>query len=249
MTRADRTQNHVGVAFIDLDGFKKVNDTLGHTYGDDLLRVAARRLVGCIRASDTVGRLGGDEFLVVLPDLNDATHAVTVADNILKAFEEPFVILGHSITTTASIRLTIYPEDGREAEILLRNADAAMYRVKDAGRNCRRRFHPDINTLATKRLRMELLLRGALERNEISVAYQPQIAVANGRLIGAEALARWQTPDLGEVAPLDFIPLAEDSGLIEPLGRFILEEACRQMADWLPRLPPNTRIAVNVSSR
>ncbi len=249
LARAERNHTCVGIAFIDLDGFKKVNDTLGHTYGDDLLRIAARRLVGCIRASDTVGRLGGDEFLVVLPDLTDATHATTVADKILKAFEEPFVILGHSISTTASIGLAIYPDDGDEAEILLRNADAAMYRAKDAGRNCRRRFHPDLNTLAMRHLRMESLLRGAIDRGEISVAYQPQIDVASGRLIGAEALARWRGSDLGDIPPFDFIPLAEDNGLIEPLGRLVLDSACRQMAAWLKELPPEARIAVNVSSR
>jgi diguanylate cyclase (GGDEF)-like protein/PAS domain S-box-containing protein len=249
LARADRTQTSVGIAFIDLDGFKKVNDTLGHTYGDDLLRIAARRLVGCIRASDTVGRLGGDEFLVILPDLTDGSHAAAVADKILKAFQEPFVILGHSISTTASIGLTIYPEDGREAEILLRNADAAMYRAKDAGRNCRRRFRPEFNTLAMRHLRMESLLRAAIERDEITVAYQPQIGVADHRLIGAEALARWQGSDLGDIPPFDFIPLAEDNGLIEPLGLMILETACRQMAAWRKELPPETRIAVNVSSR
>ncbi|MBN2753123.1 MAG: EAL domain-containing protein [Rhodospirillaceae bacterium] len=249
LARADRNQDHVGVAFIDLDDFKKVNDTLGHTYGDDLLRVAARRLMSCIRSSDTVGRLGGDEFLVILPDLKDGTHASTVADKILAAFEDPFIILGHSITTTASIGLTLYPDDGREAEILMRNADAAMYLAKDAGRNCQRCFHPEINTIAMHRLRMESLLRGAVTRNELFVVYQPQICAADGHLVGAEALVRWQSPEFGLVPPLDFIGLAEDSGLIEPIGQFVLETACRQFAAWQTRLPPGTRISVNVSTR
>lgn len=249
LARADRNREHVGVAFIDLDNFKKVNDTLGHTYGDDLLRVAARRLVGCIRASDTVGRLGGDEFVIVLPDLHDPAHALGVADKILEAFQEPFLILGHSITTTASVGLTIFPNDGREANILLRNADAAMYRAKDAGRNCCRTFHAGLNALAMHRLRLESLLSGALDRDEIFVVYQPQVDTRSGKLIGAEALARWRSPELGLVSPLDFIPLAEDSGLIEQIGRYVLETACRQLALWQHQLPPGTRIGVNVSSR
>lgn len=249
LARADRNREYVGVAFIDLDNFKKVNDTLGHTYGDDLLRVAARRLVGCIRASDTVGRLGGDEFLIVLPDLHDPAHALSVADKILEAFQEPFLILGHSITTTASVGLTIFPGDGREANILLRNADSAMYRAKDAGRNCCRTFHAGLNAIAMHRLRLESLLSGALDRGEIFVVYQPQVDTRTGRLIGAEALARWRSPELGLVSPLDFIPLAEDSGLIEQIGRHVLETACRQLALWREHLPPGTRIGVNVSSR
>lgn len=249
LARADRNREHVGVAFIDLDNFKKVNDTLGHTYGDDLLRVAARRLVGCIRASDTVGRLGGDEFLIVLPDLHDPAHALSVADKILEAFQEPFLILGHSITTTASVGLTIFPGDGREANILLRNADAAMYRAKDAGRNCCRTFHAGLNAIAMHRLRLESLLSGALDRGEIFVVYQPQVDTRTGSLIGAEALARWRSPELGMVSPLDFVPLAEDSGLIEQIGRYVLETACKQLARWRDQLPPGTRIGVNVSSR
>ncbi|SBV96580.1 conserved hypothetical protein [uncultured Alphaproteobacteria bacterium] len=249
LARADRNREHVGVAFIDLDNFKKVNDTLGHTYGDDLLRIAARRLVGCIRASDTVGRLGGDEFLIVLPDLHDPAHALSVADKILEAFQEPFLILGHSITTTASVGLTIFPGDGREANILLRNADAAMYRAKDAGRNCCRTFHAGLNAITMHRLRLESLLSGALDRGEIFVVYQPQVDTRTGRLIGAEALARWRSPELGMVSPLDFVPLAEDSGLIEQIGRYVLETACQQLARWRDRLPPGTRVGVNVSPR
>lgn len=249
LARADRNREHVGVAFIDLDNFKKVNDTLGHTYGDDLLRVAARRLVGCIRASDTVGRLGGDEFLIVLPDLHDPAHALSVADKILEAFQEPFLILGHSITTTASVGLTIFPGDGREANILLRNADAAMYRAKDAGRNCCRTFHAGLNAIAMHRLRLESLLSGALDRGEIFVVYQPQVDTRTGRLVGAEALARWRNPELGMVSPLDFVPLAEDSGLIELIGRHVLETACQQLARWRDHLPPDARVGVNVSSR
>lgn len=249
LARADRNREHVGVAFIDLDNFKKVNDTLGHTYGDDLLRVAARRLVGCIRASDTVGRLGGDEFLIVLPDLHDPAHALSVADKILEAFQEPFLILGHAITTTASVGLTIFPDDGREANILLRNADAAMYRAKDAGRNCCRTFHAGLNAIAMHRLRLESLLSGALERGEIFVVYQPQVDTRTGKMIGAEALARWRSPELGMVSPMDFIPLAEDSGLIEQIGRFVLETACNQVAAWREQLPEGMRVGVNVSSR
>ncbi len=249
LTRASRNNACVGIAFIDLDGFKKVNDTLGHTYGDDLLRQAARRLMTCIRASDTVGRLGGDEFLVIIPDLNNKDHARIVTNNILKAFEKPFAILAHSITTTASIGLTIYPDDGKELEILMRNADAAMYSAKECGRNYCSSFHPSMNENAMRRLRMESLLSGALTREEMHLVYQPQVNTITQDLVGAEALLRWNCPELGPVNPFEFIKMAEDTGMIEPIGKFVLESACAQLAQWRDRLPEEFRISINASPK
>jgi len=249
LTRADRNNAYVGIAFIDLDGFKKVNDTLGHTYGDDLLRQAARRLMTCIRASDTVGRMGGDEFLVIIPDLNDKDHAQIVTNNILKAFEKPFNIQSHSITTTASIGLTIYPNDGTDLESLLRNADAAMYSAKEVGRNCCGIFHASMNENAMRRLRMESLLSGAISRNELYVLYQPQIHTTKGTLIGAEALLRWENPEFGSVSPLEFIQLAEATGQIETLGNFVLDTACHQFSIWREQLPPDFRMSINASPK
>lgn len=249
LARADRNQEYVGVVFLDLDGFKKINDTLGHTYGDDLLRLAAKRLLACLRASDTVGRLGGDEFLVILSDLHKPEHTRIVTDKILKAFETPFSILAHDITTTASLGVTLYPADGRDPAILLRNADAAMYRAKESGRNCCCTFDPDMNTLARRHLHMESLLHSAVPRGEMFLVFQPQIETHSGRLVGAEALARWNSPEFGLVSPAEFIPLAEESGLIDAIGEFVLNAACRQMAEWRPRLPRGFRISVNASTR
>jgi len=249
LTRAKRNNAYVGVAFLDLDGFKKVNDTLGHSYGDDLLRQAARRLMTCVRASDTVGRLGGDEFLVIIPDLQDKSNAEIVTNNILKAFSKPFSILTHSITTTASIGLSIYPTDGEDIETLMRNADTAMYSAKEAGRNCCGHFHAGLNEYSMRRLRMESLLSGALARNEMHLLYQPQVSTNDGRLIGAEALLRWDSPELGMVPPLEFIRLAEDTGIIEDIGEFVLKAACQQLAEWREHLPQDFRISINASPR
>jgi diguanylate cyclase (GGDEF)-like protein len=217
--RARRGNHQVGVLFIDLDRFKTINDSLGHSTGDLLLRDVSQRLRKRVRESDTIGRLGGDEFLVVLEQLVTTEDSVRIACELLTTLEGPFTLPeGREVYIRASIGISLYPEDGRTPEELIRNADAAMYQVKATGRNSYAYYTQALTLAASERLDMETRLRRALEREEFVICYQPLVSVADGRLLGAEALVRWQPPGEPLVYPASFIPLAEETGLIVPLG-------------------------------
>lgn len=249
IARARRNGTQVAVLYVDLDEFKKVNDTVGHAVGDRLLVEAAERLTGSVRGSDTVGRLGGDEFLVVLPDVEREGRPDLVVRKILDELGRPFLVGGHEFYIGASIGVTLFPQDGAAPEELLQNADAAMYRAKAAGRNTFCFFSPEISAAARRRVEMEALLRHAAERHELHLVYQPIAELAGGRIMGVEALLRWESAQLGPVMPDRFIPLAEETGLIVGIGAWVLETACRQAMEWRRRLGLNLRIGVNVSYR
>jgi diguanylate cyclase (GGDEF)-like protein len=234
---------------LDLDHFKHVNDAYGHSAGDDLLKEVAARLRACVRESDTVARLGGDEFVIVLADLVQAEDVDPVAAKISDSLARPIDIGDREAYVGGSIGISLFPRDGEHGEILLRNADMAMYRVKEHGRNSVRMFSPEMATMAIERVDMEGALRRAIERNELLLHYQPKIDMATRRIIGAEALVRWQHPQIGLVHPAEFIPLAEETGLVVPLGEWVMREAFRQNAAWRKASLPPIRIAINLSAR
>jgi len=249
LARGLRQSHKVGLLFIDLDRFKYVNDTLGHHTGDHILKEAGARIRRCLRAADTVARLGGDEFTVILPDLQLGIDVEPVAQKILESFGQPFHLGGREIFLTPSIGITIWPDDGDLPDELMRNADTAMYRAKEMGRNNFRFFTPELNERALARARMEHQIRHALERNEFELHYQPLVDLATGRIVRAEALLRWRNDELGQVSPEEFIPLAEEIGLITPIGEWVLRTACRQAMAWRREGLCPERISVNVSSR
>lgn len=238
----------VGLLFVDLDRFKQINDTMGHRFGDLLLISVAKRLVDCVRSIDTVSRLGGDEFAILLEHLTDVHDAGTLAQRIVHAMQRPFTILEHEVFVTASIGIAIYPQDDIDVENLFAMADAAMYEAKENGRNTYRRFVPGRSRISLEHLSLEADLRHALERNEFILHYQPQISVADGRVVGVEALIRWLHPTRGMVAPSVFIPIAEESGVIADIGQWVLREACRQQKAWSKTDIPLLRMAVNISA-
>jgi diguanylate cyclase (GGDEF)-like protein len=246
MRDAQREGSRLVLVFIDLDDFKKVNDNLGHAAGDALLLEAAQRLVGAVRLNDTVARLGGDEFVIVLGGLADAEAAQAVAEKMLAAFARPFTVAGHALFITPSLGMAVYPDDASDAAALLRNADLAMYEAKEAGRNTYRFFNLEVRERAAQRLAIEDQLRGAQERGELWLALQPLVRATDGRLCGAEALLRWHRE--GEpLGPDRFIPVAEQTGLIVPIGRWVIDEACRQLAAWRAAGHTGLHLAVNVS--
>jgi diguanylate cyclase (GGDEF)-like protein len=246
---AQRRRRRLAVAFIDLDRFKQINDTLGHEAGDELLKEVAGRLKACLRDSDTVARLGGDEFVVLLTELDEEAYAGSVAQKIITSIAMPFVLLGQAFRVTASIGISTYPTDGRDEQTLTKNADIAMYQAKEDGKNNFQFYSEKLNANSLERLALESSLRHALERNEFELHYQAKRDTATGRITGTEALLRWQHPDLGEVAPMQFIPVAEETGLIVPIGRWVLETACRQNVAWLENGLPRLSIAVNLAAR
>ena len=248
LAHARRHGQPAGVLSIDLDRFKLVNDKLGHAIGDGLLRQVARRMVGCLRDTDIVARWGGDEFMVGLMELRHREDAQLVAQKLMDALRGPIEVEGHKVTVTVTIGICIFPEDGQDLGELLRNADRAMYRAKNNGRNGFEYYRPELGDAAQHRLELESELAGALYRGELLLHYQPQFDASSGLLVGLEALLRWRHPRLGTVPPARFVPVAEDSGLIIPIGAWVLEEACRQIWDLHQRHPVPVRVAVNVSS-
>lgn len=249
LTNAHRSGNQVAVLFLDMDDFKKVNDTLGHGTGDKILVEAAHRLRDCIREGDTVGRLGGDEFIVLLDNLRDSTQALPIALNLLQQFRTALSVEGREILLTMSIGISIYPLDGSTPAELLRNADSAMYHSKAEGRNSCHYFTQEMNIGAERRLLLEDKLHGALARKELYVLYQPVIDLQSQQIVGAEALLRWHSKELGLVSPVEFIPIAEHTGLIIEIGQFVLSEALEQTQKWMKELSPTFHIAVNLSPR
>jgi diguanylate cyclase (GGDEF)-like protein len=245
---APRHMKHVAVLFLDLDGFKHINDSLGHPTGDRLLQSIAGRLVGCVRASDTVSRQGGDEFVVLLSEVAQSEDAAVTARRMLQAVAQPHSIDEHDLHVTTSIGVSVYPDDGLDAETLIKNADTAMYQAKENGRQGFQFFKPVMNARAVERQSIEESLRRASERQEFALHYQPKVNLMTGAITGAEALIRWRHPKRGLVSPADFIPVAEQCGLIRPIGAWVLREACEQARDWLDAGLPATSIAVNVSA-
>jgi diguanylate cyclase (GGDEF)-like protein/PAS domain S-box-containing protein len=245
---AARNGANPALLFLDLDKFKHINDSLGHAVGDRLLQSVSRRLLKCVRLSDTVSRHGGDEFVVLLADERTPQDAAAVATKILAALAEPFVLDGDRVHTSTSIGISVYPFDGADAAALIKNADTAMYHAKERGRNNYQFFRADMNTRALERQLVESSLRLALERSEFQLHYQPKIELDSGRIVGVEALLRWQHPEWGLVSPERFIPVAEECGLIVPIGRWVLREACAQAVLWHDAGLAEVSVAVNVSA-
>ncbi len=243
-----RPDPRVAVMFIDLDRFKQVNDTLGHDAGDCLLKVVAQRIVGCLRAEDTVSRVGGDEFTALLPGIGHSQAVAEVAQRLLEALAQPVEITGQEVFVSGSIGISLYPTDGEDAPSLLKHADAAMYRAKEQGGNGYCLFTRSMSTNGLENLHLEGCLRKALGRGEFHLVYQPQVDLDTDEVPAVEALCRWRHPELGLVSPAQFIPLAEETGVIIPLGEWVLREACRQAAEWRDAGQP-IRVSVNVSPR
>ncbi|MFI5089338.1 MAG: EAL domain-containing protein [Terriglobales bacterium] len=248
LASARRRGEKVALLFLDLDRFKTINDSLGHSAGDLLLKEVAERLTKWAREQDTVARLGGDEFVVVLTGIKDVTGAAIAADRLIKEMSTEFTVQGHLLSATCSLGISVFPDHGRDGEALIKNADAAMYCAKENGRNNFQFFTPEMNSRAVERLTLESSLRLALEKKELFLVYQPQWDVATGKITGAEALLRWQHPRLGLVPPDKFIPIAENSGLIMPIGEWVLKTACAQARQWQDQGLPPLPVAVNVSA-
>ena len=248
LAEARREETEVSLLFLDLDRFKNINDTLGHMVGDLLLQQVAERLRGCVREADTISRLGGDEFILLLPGAGQE-GAGRVAEDILARVSEAMELGVHRLTITPSVGISVFPHDGEDLETLLKHADTAMYHAKEAGRNAYQFFMPSMNQAAAERVRLEAGLRHAIERGELSLVYQPQVALEDGRLVGAEALLRWTSAELGGVSPARFIPVAEETGLIVRFGAWVMNEACRQMAVWREAGLDLVPVAVNLSAR
>ncbi len=249
LRRAQRHKRQVAVLFIDLDHFSLINDSLGYDVGDRLLKIVAERLTGCVPADDTVARQGEDDFVIVLSDLVESEDAAMVVQKIQLAVNRPVEIDAQELEISCSIGISIYPKDGKDVQTLLKNADAAMFRAKEQGSGTWQFFTDELNDRVVARMTMERCLRRALENDELSVHYQPQVDLAGGRMTGIEALLRWQNPELGMVSPARFIPLAEETGLIIPIGEWVVKTACRQARSWQNSGFPPLTMAVNLSPR
>jgi diguanylate cyclase (GGDEF)-like protein/PAS domain S-box-containing protein len=249
IARTDQAQQRLAVIFLDLDNFKTINDTLSHAVGDLLLQQVTQRISTALRAEDIVARWGGDEFTLILPNLTSASDAASIAQRIADQLTPPFLLQNHELHVTASIGIALFPEDGHDMTTLLQNADAAMYRAKQQGRNNYQFYTQSLSTEAAQRLKLESYLHHALSRNEFILHYQPQVDVATGAVVQMEALLRWQHPALGLVAPGQFIPLAEENGLIVPMGEWVLHVACSQVMAWHRAGLPLVKLAVNLSAR
>jgi diguanylate cyclase (GGDEF)-like protein len=257
--QAERRRGSAAIMFVDLDNFKRVNDTLGHKAGDELLKIASQRLSGVLRMhgptgraegepQDSIARLGGDEFIVLLADVRTASDAALVAQRLVEGLALPVTLGSNEVFVGGSIGVALYPQDGPDIDTLLMNADTAMYRAKAAGRGGFQLYDRSMNERALDHLRMEARLRRALERDEFVLHYQPRFDVVSGRIVGAEALIRWQHPERGLLPPAEFIPLVEDAGLVIPIGEWAIETVCRQAAEWLAQDVPLVPVAVNLAS-
>jgi len=247
--RTQRYGDCAAVAFLDLDNFKVVNDSLGHSLGDHLLRAVAARLESSLRAMDTVARLGGDEFVLVLSDHKSAQSVSGELRRIVESFSQPFTVDGRDVFITASVGVALYPQDAKDPESLMKSAELAMYRAKESGRNAYQLYTAEMQTSVTERLALESKLRRALERGEFSLHYQPQVDLRTNRIFGCEALIRWNDAELGMIAPGKFIPLAEETGLIVPIGEWVVRTACLQTKAWQNAGLPTVTVAVNISAR
>ncbi|MFA7269910.1 MAG: EAL domain-containing protein [Sterolibacterium sp.] len=245
---ADQAKSKVALLFLDMDHFKSINESQGHVFGDAVLKIITARIQGCVRETDTVSRHGGDEFIVILSDLREKDAIARIAEMILRKAEEPITLDGHELSLTLSIGIAIYPDDGRNFETLLSNADTAMYQAKEMGRNTFQLFDNSMSSDRGEQLHIRNGLRRAIERGEFVLHYQPQIQLESGAVVGAEALIRWHHPDLGLLQPGRFIPVAEASGLIVPIGEWVLREACRQAKAWQQAGLPELVLAVNLSA-
>ena len=248
VAHAERMGTRVALMFMDLDNFKQINDTLGHATGDVLLKAVSGRLRECVRETDTISRQGGDEFVLVVSDLHDGHAAVPLVAKIMARMQEPVRVDGNELSTSASIGVTLYPDDGTDFNTLLKNADTAMYRAKETGRNTYHFFNEEMSLQAHDHLMLRAGLRRAAEQGELELHYQPQIDLSSGHVVGAEALLRWNHPELGQVPPNRFIPVAEESGLIVSIGEWVIREACRQASVWQTAGLPHISVAVNLSA-
>jgi diguanylate cyclase (GGDEF)-like protein/PAS domain S-box-containing protein len=250
ISHAQRHGGSLAVLFVDLDRFKYINDSLGHVIGDAFLRAVAERLAGIMRQGDTLARIGGDEFVVLLENIVLVEDAAgQVARKVLASFTEPFVVEGHSLSCSCSIGISVFPSDATDPQMLIRDADTAMYHVKDSGRAAYRYFSAEMNTRMQERLQIETGLRRAIAERQFELVYQPKVNIASGEIVGLEALLRWRTPEWGVITPGRFIAVAEDTGLIVEIGRWVLAEVCRQMREWRGRGLALRPVAVNVSVR
>lgn len=248
VAQAKRSNQRLAVMFLDLDRFKLVNDTLGHISGDELLQAVSHRLQQCLREGDTLARFGGDEFTLLLPQIYGPEDAEAICKKIIHILREPFVVEGHEIYVTISIGVAIYPHDGTNMEVLVKNADIAMYHIKGRGKNDYQFFSSEMNAVSMQRLSLERDMRKALDTEQFVLHYQPQIDVVTGKIVAVEALIRWQHPTLGIIAPSDFISVAEDTGLIMPLGEWVLRTACETLSRWREMGETEVRMAVNLSA-
>jgi len=244
---AARAKSMVAVMFLDLDHFKDVNDSLGHAVGDQLLKSTSLRLQDCIRSEDTLARLGGDEFVIILNNIHDSENVIDVVDKIVASFETPFKLSNYEVNTTVSIGVCTYPHDGMDVDSLMKAADAAMYKAKEAGRNTYEFYQSDLNKLANRRHQLANELRKAIKNDELHCVFQPQLNLKTNSVIGAEVLLRWSNPLLGNISPAEFIPIAESTGLIQELGTWVLEQTCRVLDNCL-RQGIEIRLAVNLSA-
>jgi diguanylate cyclase (GGDEF)-like protein/PAS domain S-box-containing protein len=245
---ARRNHGQLALLFLDLDGFKRINDSLGHSIGDKLLQSVAARLLTCVRKSDTVSRQGGDEFVILLPEVAHAADGAVIGEKILTAINKTHDIDEHALRITGSIGISTYPDNGEDAETLIKNADTAMYHAKEYGRDNYQLFRPDMSLRAVERQSLEGQLRYAIERKELLLHYQPKVNLKTGAITGVEALVRWQHPERGLLLPDQFLTIAEDSGMIVAIGQWVLHEACRQTREWLDAGLPAVLVAVNISS-
>ncbi len=245
---ARRNHSHLAVLFLDVDGFKHINDTLGHHLGDRLLQSIATRLSACVRKSDTVSRQGGDEFVILLPEVTATATATIGAARIIAGMKRPHLVADHSLRVTASIGISTYPDCGDDADTLIKNADTAMYQAKEQGRDTYRCFDHDMNLRAVERQALERQLRDAVDDGELLVHYQPKVNLATGAITSVEALVRWQHPDRGLLLPGQFLAIAEEGGIMEAIGHWVLHEACRQTQEWIDAGLPAVPVAVNVSA-
>jgi len=246
---ARRHNRMLAVMFLDVDRFKYINDTFGHNTGDLLLKWVASRLSNLLRKEDMVARMGGDEFTIMLSEINSRCDADQFAQRVLQSFSKPFVLDGQEIFVSASVGVSIFPSDGTDAETLVKNADTAMYRAKENGRGCHQIFVSTLNEKTSRRLELESHLRRALDRDEMIVHYQPRVDLNTGSVLGTEALLRWRRPDVGLLPPAEFVPLAEETGLIIPIGRWVIDAACAQNKSWQEAGLPMMDVAVNISAR